>query len=209
MAWVHQIKFFFKDEELYAALYDDSHISEFWIANIKASDIGIPELPKNFLTERKYRIEDLNIPSFEYSQDNFLFKVGDFVNRIVKGKPFPKVVVENQMSGDTYNVGQAGAVGKYSHSNNNNFYQSEQHKTLAEAADEIQRLLTQLEETAPNIDELAKIHYINDETTPSFKRRVVSALQISGESALDEFILENKYLKVVKAAVKGWLHPIS
>lgn len=209
MAWVHQIKFFSKDKELYIALYDDSHISEFWIGNIKASDLGIMKIPENFIIERKYRIEDLNIPPFEYSQDNFLFKIGDFVNRFVKGKPFPNVIVENQMSGNTYNIGnigQVGAVGEYARSDNNTFIQSEQKQTLAEAAAEIQQLLKQLEKTNPTATEFEKITYVNDETTPSFKRRVVGALQAGSEAALEEF-LDNPYINVGKATVKGWIKP--
>jgi hypothetical protein len=108
--------------------------------------------------------------------------------------------------GDTYNVGQAGAVGKYARSDNN-FFQSEQKKTLADAAAEIQQLLKQLEQINPTATEYEQIVYINDETTPSFKRRVIGALQSSGEAAIDEFILENQYLKVAKAAIKGWLQP--
>jgi hypothetical protein len=92
MAWVHQIKLFYKDQELYAALYDDSHIGEFWIANLKASDLGITTIPKNFIIERKYRIQDLNIRPFEYSQNNLLFQVGDFINRFVKGRPVSEVI---------------------------------------------------------------------------------------------------------------------
>jgi hypothetical protein len=206
MAWVQQIKFFSKDKELYIALYDDSHISEFWIANIKASDLGIIKIPENLIIERKYRIEDLNISSFEYSQDNFLFKIGDFVNRFVKGRPFPNVIVENQMSGDTYNVGQAGAVGKHARSDNNAFFQSEQKQTLAEAAAEIQQLLKQLEKTNPTATEYEKITYVNDETSPSFKRRVVGALQAGSEAAIEEF-LDNSYVNIVKALVKGWIKP--
>jgi hypothetical protein len=106
---------------------------------------------------------------------------------------------------DTYNVGQAGAVGSNARSDNNTFIQSKSDRTLAEAATEIQQLLKQLEGISPTTTETEKITYINDETTPSFKRRVVGALQASGETAIDEFILENKYLKVAKAAVKGWL----
>jgi hypothetical protein len=206
MAWVHQIKIFSKDQELYLALYDDSYISEFWIANIKASDLGITKIPENFKIEIKYRIEDLNIPSFEYSQDNFFFQVGDFVNRFVKGRPFPKVSVKNQMSSDTYNVGQAGAVGKYSRSDNNTFFQSEQKQTLAGAAAEIQQLLQRLETTNATATEHEKITYVNDETTPSFKRRVVGALQAGGEAAIEEF-LDNPYINVGKAIVKGWIKP--
>lgn len=207
MAWVHQIKFFSKDQKLYAALYDDSYISEFWIANIKASDLGITKIPENFIIERKYRIQDLNIRPFEYSQNNLLFQVGDFINRFVKGRPVSEVIVENKMSGDTYNnFGQAGAVGKYASSDNNTFFHSEQKQTLAKAAAEIQQLLKQLEKTNPTATESEKITYVNDETTPSFKRRVVGALQAGSEVAIEEF-LDNPYINVGKAIVKGWTKP--
>jgi regulator of protease activity HflC (stomatin/prohibitin superfamily) len=108
--------------------------------------------------------------------------------------------------GDTYSVGQAGAVGRYARSDNNTFYQSEQKQTLAEAAREIQQLLKQLEQTNPTATEAEKIAYVNDETTPSFKRRAVSALQAGGEAAIEEF-LDNPYVNVGKAIVKGWMKP--
>ncbi len=111
-------------------------------------------------------------------------------------------------TGDTYNFqGQAVAFGKYARSDNNTFIQSEQKQTLAQAAAEIEKLLKQLEQSHPTATEAEKVAYVNDETTPSFKRRVAGALQASGETAIDEFILENKYLRVVKAAIKGWLQP--
>jgi len=90
---------------------------------------------------------------------------------------------------------------------NQHIYLSESKKTIAEAAEEIQQLLRQLENTNPTATELEKIAYINDETTPSLKRRAAGALQATGETAIDEFILENRYLKVAKAAIKGWLQP--
>ncbi|MBD2682220.1 MULTISPECIES: pentapeptide repeat-containing protein [Nostoc] len=86
-------------------------------------------------------------------------------------------------------------------------YTSDQKQNLAEAAAEIQKLLKQLEETNPTATEAEKVAYVNDETTPSFKRRVVGAFQAGGETAIDEFILENKYLKVAKAVIKAWLQP--
>lgn len=110
-----------------------------------------------------------------------------------------------QNNSDTYNIGQAGAVGRYARSDNNTFIQSEQKQTLAEAASEIQRLLVQLEQTNPTATQSEMIEYVNDETTPSLKRRAASALQACGEAAIDEFILEGKLLKVAKATVKGWL----
>lgn len=87
---------------------------------------------------------------------------------------------------------------------NQYIYQSEHQKTLAEAASEIQQLLRRLEQINLMAAESEQISYINDETTPGFKRRVVNALRASSEAAIDEFISENKYLKVVKAAIKSW-----
>ncbi|NES19856.1 MAG: hypothetical protein F6K41_13220 [Symploca sp. SIO3E6] len=66
--------------------------------------------------------------------------------------------------------------------------------------------MKQLEETNPTATEAQKIIHINDETTPKFKRRVVAALQAGGEAAIDKF-LDNPYLKVGKAVVKGWMKP--
>jgi hypothetical protein len=97
-----------------------------------------------------------------------------------------------------------------SHSKINNSFNknlSEEKRTLAEAANEIQQLLKQLEESNPDATEIEQIAYLEDETTPSFKRRANSALQAAGETAIDEFILDNKWLKVAKAAIKKWLKP--
>lgn len=108
--------------------------------------------------------------------------------------------------GDTYHVSQAGAVGKYSSSDGNTFIQSEQKKSLAQAAEEIQQLLKQLQKSNPTATENEQISYVNDETSPSFKRRVAGALQAGGEAAIEEF-LDNPYVNVGKAIVKGWLKP--
>ncbi len=110
-------------------------------------------------------------------------------------------------SGNQNNIGNAAGEAKaemksIQHIHN---YAPEQKQTLSEAAEEIQKLLKQLEQTNPTATEDQQIVYINDETTPKFKERVVGALQATGESVIDEFVLENKYLKVFKAAVKGWL----
>ncbi|OCQ94732.1 hypothetical protein BCD67_04100 [Oscillatoriales cyanobacterium USR001] len=70
----------------------------------------------------------------------------------------------------------------------------------------MQRLLKQLEKTNPTATEIEKVAYIKDETSPSFQRRVVSALQAGGETAIEEF-LDNSYVNVVKAIVKGWIKP--
>ncbi|MEL7067079.1 MAG: hypothetical protein AAGN15_00330 [Cyanobacteria bacterium J06581_3] len=120
-----------------------------------------------------------------------------------------QIIVEELImgnKGDTYNVEQAGAVGKYARSDHNTFIHSEQKKSLAEAAKEIQKLLQQLEETNPNATEIEKVDYVNDETSRGFKRRVVGALQAGGEAAIEEF-LDNSYVNIGKALVKGWIKP--
>jgi len=84
--------------------------------------------------------------------------------------------------------------------------ESKEKRTLAEAAAEIQELLKQLEKSNPTATEPEKIIHVNDETTPSFKRRAVAALQACGEAAIEEF-LDNPYVNVVKATIKGWIKP--
>ncbi|WP_309733902.1 hypothetical protein [Chamaesiphon sp. OTE_75_metabat_556] len=67
------------------------------------------------------------------------------------------------------------------------------------------RLLKQLEETNPTTDEAEKITYINIATKPGLKQRVIAAWRSSGETAIDELVLEDKYLNVGKAVLKGWI----
>jgi uncharacterized protein YjbI with pentapeptide repeats len=110
-------------------------------------------------------------------------------------------------SGNQNNIGNAAGEAQAELKSIQHNYAPEQKQTLAEAAAEIQKLLKQLEQTNPTATEAQQIEHINDETTPKFKKRVVGALQATGEAAIDEFVLENKYLKVVKAAVKGWMKP--
>lgn len=85
-------------------------------------------------------------------------------------------------------------------------YSAEQKQTLAEAAKEIQNLLKQLEATNPAATEGEKIAYVNDKTTPSLKSRFVGALEAGGEAAIEEF-LDNPYVNIGKAIVKGWIKP--
>jgi uncharacterized protein YjbI with pentapeptide repeats len=119
--------------------------------------------------------------------------------------------VENQghiaSSGNQNNIGNAAGEAQAEMKTIQHNYALEQKQTLAEAAAEIQQLLKQLEQTNPTATETQQIEHINDETTPKFKKRVVGALQATGEAAIDEFVLENKYLKVAKAAIKGWIKP--
>jgi hypothetical protein len=78
-------------------------------------------------------------------------------------------------------------------------------KPLDEVAKEIRRLLKQLEKTNPTTDEAEKIAYINIATQPGLKQRVIAALRSSGETAIDELALEDKYLKIGKSVLKSWI----
>lgn len=82
----------------------------------------------------------------------------------------------------------------------------EKKKTLAEAAAEIQELLIQLEKSKPNATEAEKVAYVNDETPLAFKSRVADALQAGSEAAIEQF-LDNPYVNVGKAIIKGWIKP--
>ncbi len=84
---------------------------------------------------------------------------------------------------------------------------TDEDKTLAEAAAEIQELLKQLEKTNPTATEVDKITYVNIATKPDLKQRAIAALKEGSNTAIDEFIVDNKYLKVVKAVIQGWLLP--
>ena len=84
-------------------------------------------------------------------------------------------------------------------------YSQEQKQTLTEAAAEIQRLLDQLNQTNPTATESEQIARVNEAIKLDIKQRAIAALKEGSETAIDEFVLENKYLKVVKAIVKGWL----
>lgn len=81
----------------------------------------------------------------------------------------------------------------------------ERRQTLAEAADEIQQLLMQLEKSQPTATEYEKVAYVNDETPLDLKFRVVNALKAGGEATLEATLDNSPYLNVVKAILKGWI----
>jgi hypothetical protein len=80
-------------------------------------------------------------------------------------------------------------------------------QVLSEVATEIQRLLQQLEETNQTATEVDQVAYVNIAAKPALKQRAIAALKEGSETALEEFFLESKYLKVGKAIIKGWLQP--
>jgi hypothetical protein len=112
----------------------------------------------------------------------------------------------NNMPGDTYNVVQASAVGKYARSDQNTFINSGQKQDLAEAAVEIQKLLDQLAETYPNITEttLAQAIQVEIQHNPTLKVRLINALKSGGVEAL-KAIFNHPFVSVPVETIKGFL----
>ena len=141
-----------------------------------------------------------NNPEAKFSPGEFIQIVKKQASRPMNNINQNRVINVNRDYNETNISDQAKYAGHDFHDN------SGQRQTLAEAAVEIQNLLKQLEETNPTATEAEKIAYVNDETTPSFKRRAVGALQAGGETAIEEF-LDNSYVNIGKAIIKGWMKP--
>lgn len=102
--------------------------------------------------------------------------------------------------GSVVNTGNAGNI--YNNSVNH-VTKIEPRQTLAQAAAEIQTLLQQLESDNPNATKQEKIDYVNDHTTPSFKRRAVNAIKAGGQAVIEE-VFDNPYVNVGMAIFNGW-----
>lgn len=138
-------------------------------------------------TTTKYQIQDANI------------FVNSKIERFIMTENNPSINISES------NIASVTGEGKIDTAiANQHNYASEQKQTLAEAADEIQKLLQQLEQTNPTATEDQQIEHLNDETTPKFKRKAFAAFKAAGDSAIDEF-LDNSYVKVGKAAIMGWM----
>jgi hypothetical protein len=117
-----------------------------------------------------------------------------------------KVVIQEVIMGDKFEkISDSTIINRSSVDNAFNVSTSEHTKTIAETAVEIQELLTQLEKINAATTEAEQITYVNIATKPELKQRAISALKEGGNTAIDEFIVDNKYLKVVKAIIQGWL----
>ncbi|NJN12952.1 MAG: hypothetical protein HC815_35490 [Richelia sp. RM1_1_1] len=94
-----------------------------------------------------------------------------------------------------------GVAGKVA--GNQNIFVSEQRQTLAEAAQEIQELLKQLEASNPVANEVQKAEFVQTAIAPERKKRFLSALNSGWKEAIKE-ILDNPYVNVTIAILEGW-----
>ncbi len=84
-------------------------------------------------------------------------------------------------------------------------YAPEQRQNLAEAAAEIQALLSQLSETYSPVEVPGKAVEKIDQT-PQLKDRVIGALKAGGKTALEELV-EHPAVAIVLAAIEGAIEP--
>ena len=76
-------------------------------------------------------------------------------------------------------------------------------RPLAEAANEIQNLLKQIEHNNPDATFEQKKTFVELGISPTIKQRAIHAIKAGGQAALEE-ILDNSYLNVGMAIIEGW-----
>ncbi|MGD1699777.1 NACHT domain-containing protein [Dapis sp. BLCC M229] len=163
--------------------------------NIEAS----PNIEANPNTEFKnIRSEQMNDPKkskFDFSQA----KVGQ--------AKVGEVVETNSSSMDGANVIEKAESGSQVMGSGTQYnYSSQEKQTLAEAAEEIQKLLKQLESNNPDATDAEKEAFVTASIPPNNRQRFVGALQAGGKEALKE-LLDNPYVNVGVAIVEGWQNP--
>jgi chemotaxis response regulator CheB len=89
-----------------------------------------------------------------------------------------------------------------------NTYTQEQKRTLAEAADEIQQLLIQLEKSYPTDTTTGKMTVATEaikhiDSNPKLHKRVLNALKAGGVQALEQF-LNHPAASFVIGALEDW-----
>jgi hypothetical protein len=104
--------------------------------------------------------------------------------------------------GSIYNSVQTGQIASYvTGIENNDVEISEEQQFLLDSAATIQALLNQLESDNPLATEAEQIAYVSDETSPSFKRRLIKALKAGSTKAVQEHLDRPS----ITAIVHNWM----
>jgi uncharacterized protein YjbI with pentapeptide repeats len=171
-------------------------------------DLALAALTEHY--QRELQLKEQEIASYRRENTSIMELAKLMASRPINVEA--KAVVDSK-SGDTFNVtsegGAIASIGAKAESCgridvNQTVYQGEK-QSLVEAAAEIQRLLKQLEETNPTATESEQVSYVNLAIKRDLKKRVIDTIKAGGETIIDEFVLENKGLKVVKSMLKEWL----
>jgi len=195
---------------------------ELSLAVPKATVYGIVEETRNIILEWSLKLEKDGIlgEGISFSQEEKKIAArqdySSFIQINIGQSQMQSSSSESQANAEGFNNDLRGSsIANFANQVNDNArqqanqynYSLEPRQTLAEAAAEIQHLLQQLEQTNPTATESEQVSYVNIAAKPDLKQRAIAALKEGGETAIEEFFLENKYLKVGKAVIKGWLQP--
>jgi hypothetical protein len=107
------------------------------------------------------------------------------------------------------NLGDGATLGSVTGDNTGTFTgnqtinKSEPRQTLAEAAEEIKKLLKQLEQSNPTPTEVEQKAFLTAAIPSTNKQRFVNALQAGGKELFKE-LMDNMYVNVAVAAMEGW-----
>lgn len=117
-------------------------------------------------------------------------------NFSMNSNPNNSIEVQQNFHASVYGV--AGKVER-----DQNIYVSELQQTLAEAAQEIQQLLKQLEASNPTATDLQKAEFVSTAIALTRRQRFLSALNAGWKEIIKEF-LDNSYVNVAIAILEGW-----
>jgi len=120
-------------------------------------------------------------------------------DQIIMNNPQTRVEVQQNFNASVYGV--AGNL-----EGNQNIFAGNQRQTLAEAAQEIQQLLQQLEKSNPGATESQRSQFVTMAIEPSRRQRFASALNAGWKEAIKE-LLDNAYLNIAIAILEGWQDP--
>jgi hypothetical protein len=101
---------------------------------------------------------------------------------------------------DNVTMGDGGTINNVNGNQTNNIHKitNRHNQDLIKLDCETQKHLEELERLNPKVTEDEQITYLNI-ASPNLKERWKTALKDASETAIDEFLLENKFLKVGKA----------
>lgn len=194
MAYAHEIKFFFEDEELYAALFDNPPFfcNEFWIKNVRAKELGISRLPESLQLGKlqigkKYKVEDLGIKPFHTTKPEFEFidKCAEIAWKTVTNSNMSETCKYQNQYNFYQGVGIVnGGDVKIEDDQIGIQHNYASEKNLAEVIKKIQDLLNKLSQTYPKITEVKQQEFIDN------WEEMVETYPIKTETDKQKFVAE-------------------
>ena len=157
------------------------------------------DLILSYISQKSSRISSQTITEYQVNGQNILFV--DEIRSLKMSENNPINISES-------NIASVTGSGKIKTAIINK-YPPEQGKTLAEAADEIQKLLNQLSVTYTpttqnnNLQIIASKAVESIEKNPSLRTKIVNALKVGGTEALKELV-DHPAINILIGLIEGW-----